>query len=251
MIKEFLLKLLENERLLVFLITPIKYSFIIWLLIIGWFSYKFFQEYKYLSSIEEKKQQEYLQEYKVLRQKISKLKDIKTSYETITKYFSPKEVELVKKKLDYTLSLIEGISKAPLRKYETFPFEITTFNLEKEFSQRLFKLNSFTLESIQFKPESNDYFEEYLTYLYKKSANKIKTSGKVNAAIGRDKILLTLVPAENGILKLESVFSSGFVSNIFSNPYFMTSTILKTNQLKNVYSNFYFGWSMKLQREVK
>ena len=226
------------------------YSFVVWLGIIAWRAFLFYQEYQ---KLENKRVAKVAQLNRLKRSIVyykHKIREINVAYREISKTFSPKRVSQIERKLNELIAKIEN-KKRNSNLYQYAPYRLITFNYPLGLSGFFSRFEGVSLEGINFSAPSIYEYQNILQNIYsiyRKSKNGT-LSGKIKIAFTDGKIALFLVKGR-GLLSVNKIFLKGLIADAEKIPYFPTATYFyKTSEKLPNITRIFFGWDLAIKSE--
>ena len=239
-----------GRSILAWLKLALIYSFVIWLGIIGWRGYLFYQDYQALINKKNNKISQLNRLKASVKNYRQKIEDINLAYKEISKTFSQKKIALLKQKINSLVKEIK-INKTGENIYPYNPYRFVTFNYPIRLDQFFGKLESVTIDRVNFTSRAvSDYKNAlrgvYLAFLGLQEKN---ISGKVKIAFVGNKIALFFVKG-SGALFIKGVGLKGLIGNAEKVPYFPTTTYFyrSSEKFPNL-TQIFFGWDLEIKGE--
>jgi len=225
--------------------TVIQYSFIVWIGLAVWKGYQYYLQLQQLQQQLDRKQVvlKNIQNNYISLQR--KLKEINSTYDSISKIFSKKKVVLLKRKINM------AFEKLKKEKFIVSPIKYEGFNYPFMLDYKFFSsVKGISLSDFPFWSEITERFKSSLNSELRRmwqSRNQIKL-GTIELTLRGNKILMYYTKKGN-TLKLIPQSYVGFVKSIYQTKGFLQATFLPYGALKNdlSYSSALVGWDFSLR----
>ena len=239
-----------GRPILAWLKLALIYSFVIWLGIIGWRGYLFYQDYQILIN----KKNDKISQLNGLKTSVEnyrqKIEDINLAYKEISKTFSPRKIALLRKKINLLVKEIK-IQKAGENIYPYNPYRFITYNYPIRLERFFGKLESVTIDKVNFTSRAVSDYKNALKEIYSAflGLREKNISGKVKIAIVGNKIALFFVRG-SGALFVKGIGLKGLIGNAEKVPYFPTTTYFyrSLDKFPNL-TQIFFGWDLEIKGE--
>ena len=222
----------------------IMFSFPLWLGIIGWQGYNFYQEYSKLKEAEQNKLAQLRRIETQKRYYRIRLKDIDIAYKLVAKYLTPERIEKLKEDInrlvEETKRKFYSRSINPINPYreETFNYPRRVVLLEQAIP--------YTLDGLSFTAKSLNDFRQTLNRFYDKD-RKNTLHAQVGLKFVNNKLVLYLKKKKDGIV-IKRTFLGGVISDARKVPFLTSATYFYRNSKE--YPNLtdaFFGWKLEIE----
>ena len=230
----------------------LMFSFILWLAIIGWNSYKAYKAIQNLKN-QQRAQLQLLKKKEQLANKYqSKLDDIRLAYKEISKVISPKNVRALLQELDsYVINMEERKKHTVI--YTFNPYRISGFNIQLAIKLPSY-IRSVSIAGVYIKSGAVENFKEVLDDIltnWNKKLYQPYIYANVEVVAKKNQILLYLREGNSttSFLKLKPLILYGVINNVLKIPYFLTSTTINTVDLSLApISQIFIGWDLQFKK---
>jgi len=224
------------------------YSFVIWLIILGWKIYNDYLYFKKLKDREEILASISQQKSKLLYKYSLKLRDIQFAYSQISKTFSEDKVKELLKELDNEIWNLDQKKKS-LDIYNPLGFNSINYKISVQVGE---KINVY-IPNFYFSVEKDKFSSIIQTFLssinYFLSFDKTPIKGKVKVSLIGKKIVLFFSTKGNSILSLKPITLVGIVQKPENLGYIPTYLFFNSYRDKEL-TNVFIGWSFEVEKEV-
>jgi len=226
------------------------YSFVIWLIILGWKVYNDYLYFKKLKDREGSLASISHQKSRLLYKYSLKLRDIQLAYSQISKTFSEDKVKKLLEELNNEIWNLEEKKKS-LYIYNPLSFNSVNYQMLVQIGKKI----DIYIPNFYFTVEKDKFSSIIQTFLssinYFLSFDKKPIKGKVKVSLIGKKIVLFFSPKGDSIISLKPVTLLGLIQKPEKLGYIPTYLFFDANSYRNKeLTNIFIGWSFEVKREV-